>query len=89
MSNEEGRRDDPRRAPDERTGTSMATFAGIGVQFALSIVLFLFLGQWLDRRLGTGPWLTMAGVFVGGGASFYAMYRRLMAAQEREERRRR
>ena len=73
-------------AESERgTGTSVATYAGLGLQLALSIVLFLFLGQWLDGKLGTYPWLTMLGVFVGAGAAFYGMYRRLMADQRREE----
>ena len=66
-------------------GPSVAEFAGVGLQFAVSIVLFVFLGQWLDRRLGTAPWLLMVGVFVGAGASFYSMYRKLMAAQARED----
>jgi F0F1-type ATP synthase assembly protein I len=60
-------------------------YAGLGLQFAASIILFLFLGQWLDRKLGTAPWMLLIGVFVGAGASFYSMYRRLMAAQAREE----
>jgi F0F1-type ATP synthase assembly protein I len=47
--------------------------------------VFLYLGQWLDRKLGTAPWLLIVGVFVGAGASFYSMYRKLMAAQAREE----
>ena len=78
---------EPRTTADSErgTGTSAATYAGLGLQLALSIVLFLYLGQWLDRRLGTYPWLTMLGVFVGAGAAFYAMYRRLMADQRREE----
>ena len=65
-----------------------AAYAGAGLQFALSLIVFLFLGQWLDNRLGTGPWLMMAGVFIGGGGGFYAMYRRLMTEQAREERER-
>ncbi len=65
--------------------TSAGEFAGIGLQFAASIIAFLFLGQWLDKRLGTGPWLLIIGVFVGAGASFYSIYRRLMAAQARED----
>jgi F0F1-type ATP synthase assembly protein I len=60
-------------------------YAGLGLQFAASILLFLFLGQWLDRRLGTSPWMLLIGVFVGAGGSFYGMYRRLMAAQARDE----
>jgi F0F1-type ATP synthase assembly protein I len=45
----------------------------------------LYLGQWLDRKLGTAPWMLLIGVFVGAGGSFYSMYRKLMAAQAREE----
>jgi F0F1-type ATP synthase assembly protein I len=66
-------------------GTSVGEFAGLGLQFAVSIIVFLYAGQWLDRKLGTAPWLLMIGVFVGAGASFYSMYRKLMAAQAREE----
>lgn len=51
---------------------------GVGLQFAASILLFLFVGMWLDRRLGTDPWLLIAGVFIGGGAGFWSMYRKLV-----------
>lgn len=71
--------------PDSEGGHG-AEYAGLGLQFALSILLFLFVGQWLDRRLGTDPWLMITGVFTGAGASFYSMYRKLMAIQERDER---
>jgi ATP synthase protein I len=63
----------------------VAEFAGVGLQFAVSILVFLYLGQWLDRKLGTAPWLLIIGVFLGAGASFYSMYRKLMAAQARDE----
>ena len=63
----------------------MTEFAGVGLQFAVSILVFLYLGQWLDRKLGTGPCYLIGGVFLGAGASFYSMYRKLMAAQAREE----
>jgi F0F1-type ATP synthase assembly protein I len=59
---------------------SPASFAGAGVQFVISILLFLYIGKWLDAKLGTAPWLLMAGVFVGAGAGFYSFYRRIMAA---------
>jgi F0F1-type ATP synthase assembly protein I len=66
-------------------GLSAAEFAGVGVQFAAAIIVFLFAGQWLDRRLGTQGWFTIAGVFVGGGAAFYSMYRKIAAAQRRDD----
>lgn len=86
MSDREQRGDAPGGPRGPGRAPPAATYATIGIQFALSLLLFLFLGQWLDRRLGTGPWLTLAGVFLGAGASFYGMYRRIMAAQERAER---
>ena len=84
--NEEREQHQPRRSPPPREGgTSGAAVAGLGMQFVLAILLFLFLGKWLDERFGTTPWLLIAGVFLGAGASFYSIYRRLMADQKRED----
>jgi ATP synthase protein I len=68
-----------------REGGSGGEYAGVGLQFAASIILFLFLGQWLDRKLGTAPWMLILGVFGGAAAGFYSMYRKLMAIQARED----
>lgn len=67
---------------DKGSAPSASEFAGIGLQFALAIVIFVFAGQWLDRRLGTGPLFLVLGAFVGAGGSFYSMYRKLMASQK-------
>ncbi len=64
-------------------------YAGLGLQFVASILLFLYAGQWLDRRFGTAPLFLYLGVFTGAGAAFYSMYRMLMADQRRDERERR
>ena len=91
MTGADGRGAGPSAPPSKRKSTSSAAeFAGIGFQFAGAILLFLFAGQWLDRRLGTTPLFLIVGVFLGAGAAFYGMYRRLMAAQRRdaEERKR-
>lgn len=62
-----------------------AQFMGLGLQFVLSLLLFLYLGQWADRKLGTAPLFLIVGVFTGASAAFYSMYRRLKAAERREE----
>lgn len=67
------------------SGPSASELAGVGIQFALAILVFLYLGQWLDRKLGTAPWLLIIGVFLGAGLGFYSMYRKLMAAQARAD----
>jgi len=68
---------------------SAGTVAGMGLQFALSILLFLFAGQWIDGKLGTAPLFLIVFVFAGAGASFYSIYRKLMAQQRRADEQRR
>ena len=60
------------------TPPSGAEFAGAGLQFALTLVIFAFLGIWLDKRFHSTPWFVLICVFVGAGAGFYSIYRRLM-----------
>src|SRR6266480_2918754 len=77
--------DEKRSQPSPGQGLSGADFAGLGVQFAVAIVAFLFAGQWLDNRLGTNGLFTIVGVFVGAAAAFYNMYRKISAAQKRDD----
>src|SRR5437016_1714099 len=58
------------------SATSTAGLAGMGVQFLAAILLSLFAGRWLDARLGTAPVFLILGVFLGAGASMFAMYRK-------------
>jgi F0F1-type ATP synthase assembly protein I len=58
---------------------------GLGLQFVLSLLLFLYLGQWVDRKLGSAPWFLIIGVFTGATAAFYSMYRKLKTEERREE----
>ena len=71
----------PARQPNDRfrgsAGVGAAKYAGLGLQFAVSILAFLYAGQWVDRKLGTTPLFLIIGVFVGAGASFFAIYRSL------------
>ena len=62
------------------TGFSAGDFAGVGIQFALAILLFLFVGKWIDGRLGTAPLFLILGAFVGAAGGFYSIYQKVMAA---------
>jgi len=77
--------DEKRSRPSPKQGPSGADFAGMGLQFAFAIVVFLFAGQWLDNRLGTNGLFTIVGVFIGAAAAFYNMYRKISAAQKRDD----
>ena len=47
------------------------------LSFVLSTVTMLGLGWLLDRWLGTGPWLVVAGIVTGAGVGFYQFVRLL------------
>lgn len=58
----------------------LGRFTGFGLGWALSVLFFLLIGYWLDGRLGTLPWLTIAGAFIGAAGGFISLYRGLTAA---------
>lgn len=57
----------------------------VGVAFAAGFLLMggvalgYLAGAWLDRRLGTEPWLAVGGVVAGSVAGFRALVRQLLA----------
>ena len=55
-------------------------FMGYGLAWALSVLLFLLGGWWLDGITRTTPLFTILGAFVGGGAGFYSLYRHIVEA---------
>jgi hypothetical protein len=67
------------RVPPIKVGT----VATGGVEFAAAILLGVFAGQWLDRRIGTTPWFVILGVVLGGAAGFYNLYRTLTTVRPR------
>ena|SRR5689334_20005577 len=76
-----GDRPGPRNASKPASG---AEYAGAGLQLAMTLVAFMFLGIWLDKRLGGSPWFVLICVFVGAGAGFYSIYRKLMGSAKRD-----
>ncbi len=40
-------------------------FLTMGLQLAISVVVFFFIGYWLDGKFGTSPWFTIGGAALG------------------------
>lgn len=57
----------------------------LGLQLALSVVVFFFLGRWLDQWLGTSPWLMIAGLAVGIAGGFIQFFRTALALGKKED----
>ncbi|HJW87850.1 MAG TPA: AtpZ/AtpI family protein [Dehalococcoidia bacterium] len=49
-------------------------FIGIGWYVALCIVLGALLGNWLDHKLHTTPWLAIGGIILGTFFAFFGLY---------------
>jgi F0F1-type ATP synthase assembly protein I len=46
-------------------GREYGPFLTIGIQLAVAVVAFFFLGRWLDSLFGSAPWLMLAGLALG------------------------
>ena len=62
------------------------SYSTVGLEFALSIIVGLFVGQWLDEKFSTGGWLTALWFCFGLIAGGRAIYRALLRANREAER---
>ena len=79
------------RSPSDRQGPTLTTVQALavasqfGVTLAVSVVLGVLAGQWLDARFNTGIIFTLIGVLVGlaaAGTSTVRLYRATLRRSE-------
>jgi len=46
-------------------------YLGLGLQLAVTVIVMVFLGIWLDGKFNSSPWLTVIFSFLGIAASLY------------------
>lgn len=63
----------------------IGTYLGLGVGLAATTGLFMAVGVFLDRWIGTAPLFTVLGAFAGGALGFYNLYREAMDVQDRND----
>ena len=63
--------------PGGRKSPGPMRYAGLGIQLAVILVVFVLAGQWADRKLGTGGIITIVAAFVGFGGTMYSLIRTL------------
>ena len=61
------------------------TFLSVGIELALSTVIGLLGGRWIDGKLGTSPWLMLLGLVLGVTAGFRSLIRTARRAREETE----
>ena len=70
----------------------LGKYSALGLEMALSVVIGMGIGYYLDRWLGTGPWLMIVWISLGvppGGRSLYRAAVRSGKDLEKDEERRR
>ena len=77
-----------RTGPSITTVQSLAVASQFGITLAVSVLLGIFVGQWLDGHVNTGiPLFTLIGVLlglVGAVANTVRLYRALLRKSEAE-----
>lgn len=68
-----------RVAASTRSTITSLKLSSVGIEFALSVLIGVFAGRWLDGKLGTSPWLMIVLLCVG----FAAGLRSLMRAMDK------
>ena len=60
---------------DPRTIRMLGQLSTIGLAFVLALVMGFAAGNWLDRQLGTRPWLSLLGFAMGLAAGILNVVR--------------
>jgi ATP synthase protein I len=66
--------------------TEMAEIAQVGLTLVVATVIGLGAGYYLDRWLGTKPWLTLVGLGFGIAAGFVNLFRAVKKLQQGNDR---
>ncbi len=72
---------------DQEYWNSLLKASLIGIHMVATTFIGLAIGYFLDKYLHTGPWLTMAFLFLGIAAGFKNMFQEVKKIQKSEEKR--
>ena len=54
---------------------AVAKFSSVGIEIGIAIFIGWWVGQWLDKRYGTDPWLMLLCFTIGVCAAFKGLMR--------------
>jgi ATP synthase protein I len=74
-----------RAGDDSPSWRGLGPLLHLGLTFVACIVIGLGGGFWLDRALGTDPWLLLVGLGIGIAAGFVNLFRAMKIAERSED----
>jgi F0F1-type ATP synthase assembly protein I len=72
------------REDQKRVERKYLRFAGVGVQFGLTIFLLTLLGIWLDGRFGTRPLFTVVLLLLGFVGGTWSLVRQVLGSDRKK-----
>jgi F0F1-type ATP synthase assembly protein I len=73
-----------RYGSDENSRKALRASA-VSTELAVAIIGGLLGGNWVDGKLGTGPWLALGGLLLGCFVGFRALYRLLKSSESLDD----
>ncbi|HZW36879.1 MAG: AtpZ/AtpI family protein [Deltaproteobacteria bacterium] len=60
----------------------LGRYSALGLEMAISVVIGLAIGYYLDKWLGTSPWLTVVWIALGFAAGVRSLYRAAVQSEK-------
>jgi ATP synthase protein I len=60
----------------------LGKYSALGLEMAISVVIGLAIGYYLDKWLGTSPWLTIVWIGLGFAAGVRSLYRSAKSSEK-------
>lgn len=73
----------------DTTMRSIAPYLTLGIQLAVTVVVFFFIGKYADGYFGTTPWLMIAGIAAGSIGGMIKFFKTVIVLGKKEEQDRR
>lgn len=69
--------------PDKRSKLQdLGNYLGLGLQLAVTVIVMVFLGIWLDEKFNTKPWLMVVCSFLGIFAALYSFIKTVLKSDK-------
>jgi len=71
--------------PIIKTESKTFQYSGLGIQLSATVLIFLFIGVWLDKVFETKFLFTLILTFIGFGGGFYSFYLTIKRLSENDK----
>ena len=71
------------------TMKDVSPYLTLGIQLAITVVIFFFLGKYADDYFGTEPWLMTTAILLGAAGGLIKFFKTVIELGKKEEHERR